>query len=233
MNTPCRAHLSLLPVAAAALLCTLAPGAGATPLNNGFGAQAYLDTPLPGTKAVLRPELAGVVLADVLTPFTVGTVSGVVQNRVVRENGTGTLDFYWRVEVDPAATGTGVSAFRLTDFGYGYLTDADWRIDGTGTIPATTARLFNPGPYPQGDVNFLFDPTVDGGESSSFFFLHTSATNYAETAGYDLLVGPGLTLSGAFSTFAPAVPEPTPAALLALGLLTLGWLRGRRSPARD
>lgn len=220
--------LSALAATALILGATAAP---AVPLANGFTSQPFLDTALPGTTNAARPELAGLVLADVDTPFSVGGVTGYVQNRVVRETASGTLDFYWRVVVDPTATGTGVSALRLEDFGDASLTDADWRIDGVGTVHADTARLFNPTGHPTGDLNFLFDGSVDAGESSSFLLLHTNATAFAQTAGYDLLVGSSQTLSGGFGTFAPAVPEPASAALLALGLLGLAGLRARRTRA--
>jgi hypothetical protein len=230
MKSPHRPRLSTLAVAA-----TLAAGCaavGATPLNNGFSGQNFLDTPLAGTTAAARPELAGTVVADVDTPFTLGTVSGFVQNRVVRETGSGTLDFYWRVQLDPNVEASdSIDALRIGNFGYASMTDADWRIDGLGTVPASTARLFNPGVHPDGDINFLFGPDIQAGESSMFFFLHTGATAFAETASYDL-VGSDSLITGQFGTFAPAVPEPTPAALLALGLVTLGWLRKRRVAQR-
>jgi hypothetical protein len=228
----------LMALAAAAVLGATVQSAGATPLDNGFSSQPFLDTTLPGTTVAARPELAGVVLADVLTPFSFASpgISGTVQNRVVREDSTGTLDFYWRVLVDPSSAPGGISALRLINFGYSDLTDADWRIDGLGSDAPTTARLFNPAGHPDGAINFLFDPSVDAGDAdgSNFFFLHTSAVNYAETASYDLLVGPPEGLSGLFRTFAPAaaVPEPSPASLLALGILTLGWLRYRRTAHR-
>ena len=228
MTTSIRPRLSALAFAAAALLAT---GAGAVPLNTGFAGNPFVDTALPGTTSAARPELAGTVLVDQVTPFSFPTFSGEVQNRVVRETGTGTLDFYWRILPDPGSTDTGVSAFRLIDFAYADLTDADWRIDGLGAVAPTTARLFNPATHPEGAINFLFDPTVNsGGDGSMFFFLHTDATNFAYTGSYDLLGGSTQTLSGLFSTFAPAaaVPEPAPAAVLALGLLTLGWLSARR-----
>jgi hypothetical protein len=228
---------STLAVGCVAALWAIAPDAGATALNHAFVAQPYLDTTLSGTTLAARSELAGVVLEDTIQSFSFGAlnISGTVQNRVVREDGTGTLDFYWRVQVDPSSTGGGISAFRLGNFGFSSLTDADWRIDGLGTVAATTARLFNPVGHPAGDINFLFDPSVgpgnpatgDGG--SRFFFLHTDAKSYAMTAQYDLLGGQSATLSGLFSTYAPAVPEPSPAAMLALGLAALGWLRLRRS----
>jgi hypothetical protein len=232
MQSPRFSFSLMSAVVVAAALGATGVNAGATPLDNGFSSQPYLDTPLPGTTVASRPELAGVVLADVLTPFSFGSlgITGTVQNRVVRETSTGTLDFYWRVLVDPSSTGGGVSAFRLVDFGYTSITDADWRIDGLGTDAPTKARLFNPANEPTGAVNFLFDSSVDADNGSNFFFLHTNAVNYSQTASYDLLGGPSQTLSGLFDTFAPAaaVPEPSLASLLAFGALTLAWLRNRR-----
>lgn len=224
-----RPALSALALLTSLLLGGVATSARAVALDNGFSGQNFLDTPLAGTTSAARPELAGTVLADTDTPFSLDGVTGYVQNRVVRETATGTLDFYWRVVVDPdSGSGSGIEALRLTDFGYGYMTDADWRIDGSGSIGATTGRLFNPGSYPQGDINFLFASNVDAGESSSFFFLHTGATAFAQTGGYDVLNADG-TFTAIASTYAPAVPEPTPAMLLALGVLTLGLLRNRRA----
>jgi len=217
--------------AAALALAAVAPQAGATPLNTAFGGGNFADTPLTGTRAVDRPELAGLVLADVDKAFTVGGISGVVQNRVVRETSTGTLDFYWRIILDPTTSANGVSALRVIDFGVDNLTDADYRIDGLGDVDPTIARLFNPAAYPTGALNFIFGDPVGNGDGSQFFFLHTGAHQYAETAAYDLLDASG-TLSGIYSTFAPAVPEPSSTALFALGALTLFGLRRRAAASR-
>ena len=232
MNRSRRRSPAALALVMSLLLGGIATSAVATPLDNGFSGQNFLDTPLAGTTSAARPELAGLVLADTDTPFTLDGVTGYVQNRVVRESGTGTLDFYWRVVVDPGTDTGGIRAFRLTDFGYGYMTDADWRIDGVGSVGATTGRLFNPGSYPQGDMNFLFASNVGSDESSSFFFLHTGATAFAQTGGFDLLDGNDR-ITGIMATYAPAVPEPTPAMLLALGVLTLGLLHRRRGTHHD
>jgi hypothetical protein len=191
----------------------------------------FADTALPGTTNAARPELAGTVMEDVLTPFSFSGVTGTVQNRVVKESGTGTLDFYWKVDVDASATGTGVGAFRLIDFAPAKLTDADYRTDGLGTVAPTTARLFNSTSYPTGAINFLFDSGVTAGTESRFFFLHTDATSYAKTAQFDMLTAGSQQLSGAFATFAPSVPEPSSHALMLMGRVGVGAaMRKSRRP---
>jgi len=223
-------HLVRLLFATAAL--AIGVQVQAVPLNNAFGGAPFLDTPLPGTTSALRPELAGTVLVDESQPFSFAglNISGTVQSRVVRETTSGTLDFYWRILVDPRSTGGGIGAFRLIDFDFASLTDADWRIDGLGATAPGIGRLFNPADHPEGAINFLFDPNVMAGEGgSNFFFLHTSATDYARTAHYDLLGGPDRVLSELFSTYAPAaVPEPEITALMVAGLGLLGVVARRR-----
>lgn len=220
----------------AALLVAVSAPAHAVILDKGFVAQPFIDTSLGGTTSAARPELAGTVLEDVITPFSFGAlnISGTVQNRVVRETGTGTLDFYWRILVDPTSTGGGVGAFRLINFGYDSITDADWRQDGLGSSAPFVARVFNPAGNPGGAINFLFtgppvlpgDPALDD-TGSRFFFLHTGATDYAKIANYDLLGGPNQALSREFQTFAP-VPEPSTYVLMVLGLSVAGFAVRRR-----
>ncbi|TAK97896.1 MAG: PEP-CTERM sorting domain-containing protein [Aquabacterium sp.] len=220
-------RFALSAIALAAGLFSLT-GARAVSLTEPVSPANFADTTLGGTTSAARPELAGTVLEDVLTPFSFSGVSGTVQNRVVRETGSGTLDFYWKVNVDASTNGVGVSAFRLADFGYGNIKDADWRIDGLGTPAPNAARLFNASSYPTGDVNFLFDSGINPGSQSRFFFLHTGATAYDSTAKFDLLTTGAQQLSGVYQTFAPSVPEPSTWSLMLAGMLGVGGVLCRR-----
>lgn len=231
MPHPLSPSPSLRPAAAAlaVALATLAhTSAQAVALTEPVAPANFADTALPGTTAAARPELAGTVLEDVITAFSFEGITGTVQNRVVRETTTGTLDFYWKVNVDRMEPSVGVVAFRLIDFGHGNLLDADWRIDGLGSVAPDTARLFNEAIQPTGSINFLFDTAVNAGSQSKFFFLHTNATAYSQSASFDLLGGPGQALSPVYSTFAPAVPEPGTYALVVAGLAAVGLAARRR-----
>lgn len=192
----------------------------------------YSDVDLFGTTAALRPELAGAVLEDLLTPFSISgageTLSGQIQNRVVRSN-DGTLDFYWRIL--PGEGRGDIHAFRVTGFA-GFALDADWRLDGLGGAAPDIARFFG---SDEGNVNFLFNTDevgiADG--SSRFFFLDTEATSYALTGQFDLLCAPSECISSLYETFAPVpsevVPIPSAVWLFGSGLLGLAGIARRRA----
>lgn len=184
-------------------------------------------TALPGTTAALRPELAGVVLADRLVAYSNGGgTDGFVQQRVVRETDSGTLDFYWRILPSDGGDAP-VTAFRTIGF-TDFVSDGDWRIDGVGDVAPTAARNFG-----GGAVNFLFsDPAVGPASdaSSNFFFLRTSAVRFNDSGLYDF-VFTNDTISGEYGTFAPtdSVPEPDSWALMLMGFGAIGALvRNRR-----
>ena len=177
-------------------------------------------TSLPGT---LGP--GGTVVEDVLQPFSFsaygGTVSGQVQNRVVRK-GDGTYLFAWRVLNDANSSGN-IADLRLG----GFLTsvyDGDWDNPSIGDTAPTRAKLFS---QPGGFVNFNFYNADNIGgiaprDSSKFFYLNTDATSYGQVAIYDLTNFWQTEISGTFSTFAPTtVPEPASFAVLGFGIFAL------------
>lgn len=188
-------------------------------------------TPIGGTTVAAKPQLAGTVLEDDNVAFSFaaygGAVTGIVQSRVVRSSLDGTVDFYWRVISDPNSAGP-ITSFRLLNF-VTPVYDGDYRTDGTGDVAPTSVLRFGTG----GALNFLFgDTPLAAGQSSYFMFLDTQAINYGRTALYDLTTQENGSISGLFSTFAPAafVPEPGTYALLAGGLGMMALTRRRRGP---
>ncbi len=201
------------------------------------GAQAALVAPgssvlLSGTTASADPNLAGTVVQDVLEPFTVdlgggNSVNGYVQDRVVRETATGTLDFYYRLfnglDGDGCPVASGGSIGVASRNGYsGLSTDVNYRIDGLGSVAPSAATRSADGSTVL--FGFLSDPIAPGQESR-FFFVHTDARSY-DNLGTGTLVG--FSSSGGFgqtqfSVYVPA-PVPLPAAVWTFGSGVLGML---------
>jgi hypothetical protein len=183
----------------------------------------FTDFAITGTTAADKPTLAGAIIEDLLTPFSISgageTLSGEIQNRVVRSL-DGTLDFYWRIL--PANGNGDISAFRLGGF-EGFTLDADWRPDGLGDIGPNVARYFGDG---SGAVNFLFDSEVGTDvtgflSSSNFFYLDTAALDYDMSGRFDLLCADSGCISQSYSTFSPTV-IPVPAAIWLFGTALIG-----------
>lgn len=190
-----------------------------------------VDTLLPGTTVAAEPQLAGTVLVDELIPFSFsagiggGDIFGTVQQRIVRSSVDGTLDFYWRVMNDRQSA-SAIGGWRLWDF-VSPEYNANWRIDGEGTKAPDSAHQFAGGMESYVNYNFNLFSSVQGdgllpGQSSMFFFLDTTATNYAKTAHFDLTNMVQNPISSAFDAYSPsAVPVPAAAWLLGSGLLGL------------
>lgn len=206
------------PCLAAALLLTFgARPASAVLFNPG-------DTlPLPGTTSAAEPQLEGTVLEDETVPFsfvgsvTGGLIRGTIQQRVVRSDLDGTLDFYWKVFNESSSAGP-LGSFRIGDFMASEF-NANYRIDGLGTVAAPQGHRFVG--VESNYFNFSFDGNgLEPGQESKFMLMDTSATTYVKTAKMDV-ANPGTSLASAlFPAFTPGVPEPA-SATLALGAAIL------------
>ena len=230
---------SILLAAAATLTIATSAFAVSTPIAGpgGYG--------VGSTTSAMEPDLAGVVLADRLQAFTIngatgGVATGTIQERVVRSNATGFLDFYHAVtldtaagfspgsyvewlEFDPAATGDPFAVGRRTD-GLGSPTSSNYDLAANGM-----SRY---------DFNLIGLDPANAGFVTQFHFLRTEATNFALTGQLQLS---GFEFVGASAqgletpwlpTWAPtsAVPEPATWAMLTAGLGLLGLAIRQQRP---
>jgi hypothetical protein len=193
---------------------------------------------LPGTTLAADPSLAGTVLLDISDNFSLPattapgapTISGVVQERIVRETSTGDLDFYWRVY---DVTGGSLGYFRIGDFNSSVF-DANYRTDGLGAVGPTSVTRSSGSDSSFANFNFenaSGNNTLPAGGSGSYFlFLHTTATQYAQNAFFDVASSGTFTASSLFAAYSP-VPLPSSFVLMLLGLGVIGVVTGRRHHA--
>ena len=191
---------------------------------------------LSGTTATADPALDGTVLQNVISPFSVslGTgsvVQGYVEDSVVRETATGTLDFYYSVvngtDSDGCSENSSGSIGVVQRSGFsGFTTDANYRLDSSGTIAPSAASR-------SADGNMLLFGFLAGSvgpdEASRSFFVRTNAISYNDFGTATLI---GFNAQGGFgetqlTAFQP-VPLPPAQGLFAAGALILLALSRRR-----
>ena len=171
-----------------------------------------------GTTAAARPELAGVVIRDALIPFTITSSGGAVlfkgtlQDRVVRENVSGTLDFYEAIRTTgPGSTIAKLDSIIRENFA-GFATDVDYRTDGLGA-PAIHPLKVTRSPTPGASLDFQFGGVVVGSnQDSRFFFIKTNATSYTVNGITAIEMSGGVTapLSGAVRLVVAEPIQPVP-----------------------
>ena len=156
-----------------------------------------------GVTTQARPELSGTVVADELRPFvmTVEGVfsdtlsgyqvgdplfSGAFQDRVVREDATGTLTFYYRI----AQLDGGLVKYVDVPMPGQVTVDVDFCLDDMGSVgPDSVVRSFgrpvsDPRPDPSGSeiLSFCFISNyVTPADPTRFFFARTNETAFRET----------------------------------------------------
>jgi len=154
--------------------------------------------PIFGTTSAANPALIGSVIANNLTPWKLTlegrTIDMVMQDRVVRESRTGTLDFYVRFyTVDTNVTIPQVTITR-GGFANNYSpiwTDVDYRTDGVGVAaPQSATRQANTGDA----ILFNFNsPTIGEGDNGTrFMMIRTKATSYSTSGKIAFQTAPGI-----------------------------------------
>ncbi len=228
MNHPSRSAAFTLTGLAIALFCALP--ARAVPVTPGAG-----PVVLPGTTVAADPALAGTVLADVQTHWVSAIdplygfpgAEGELQSRVVRQTASGTLDFYWRITVEPPSypnfvpKSLAITGLSLANFLTGASFDANYRTDGLGTTAPSGAFSTDAGSFTYTFSGADFGP----GSQSYFLLLHSNATTYDASAFATL----GVTTVATFAPTAP-IPEPQTWLLMAGGLVALVAARRRSAP---
>lgn len=200
------------------MVLAFAAAGHARPLPPGAFNDAMTD-PLTGVTLADRPELAGEVILELDQPFRSDELgfAGTFRTVVVREEASGTLDFYYSAEPT-------LDVFSVTGFDRREI-DADVRLDfadAAGMPGGGVARS------PDGD-------TIDFVLRNGFTFVQTDATAFGLIGSAEVVggaAGQRLTIEGV----AVPVPIPLPPALYAglagLALAARACLGHRRHPQR-
>lgn len=165
------------------------------------------------------PTTGVVIAGGTQEPYSFGSISGYLTSSVIAgdtDNPYGGLTFTYLLESSLASTSQ-LHRLTINDFG-GWLTDFSYQLPAVGINPITFDRGFG-----SGDVvgfTWLGAPVgygaINPGGSGSLLVIQTNAPSYQATTAS---VIDGVTAS--VNSLAPAVPEPSTMALLALGAIAL------------
>jgi hypothetical protein len=161
--------------------------------------------PVVGLTEAQAPNLAGTVISDRTVPFATGGLSptsGQIQERVVRENGTQTLDFYYRVMNSSSSLGS-VTGLAIQNFGRATVAVA-YRPDSLGTLPAQSASRDVTG----SNINIYLQEVPPGG-SSHFILLMTDATTSNDQGSMQISTTVEFSWSGLSGHAQVATDQPT------------------------
>jgi hypothetical protein len=148
------------------------PGYSGSPPQLLYNLTTNRVVPALGLTEAQAPNLAGTVISDRVVPFLIGgppSVSGQIQERVVQETASGTLDFYYRVMNSGSSQGE-ITQLAIQNFGRATVALA-YRPDSLGDSNATQAGRDMTG----NDIEVYLESIAPGG-SSHFILLMTNAT---------------------------------------------------------
>jgi hypothetical protein len=130
--------------------------------------------PTTGLTEAQAPNLAGTVVSDRMVPFHLGgpgfSISGSIQERVVRETASQTLDFYYSISNNAGSSGV-INSLRVGDFA-GFAVAAAYRPDSVGTISTVAANREISGNH----IVIDMQQVIAAGQASHFILLMTNAT---------------------------------------------------------
>lgn len=170
---------------------------------------------LTGTTYAARPELGGVVIRDDLVPVdvtdTAGTTvfKGMLQDRVVKENLSGTLDFYQTLRADPGMPNPAFIEFARRISFEGCTTDVDYRTDGLGVPSLHPVMAQRPAPGAEVSFQFGQNGLIDPGTQTLFYFVKTDATQFDVQGKTELafMSPPGALFTTVLQTAEPIAPQ--------------------------
>jgi hypothetical protein len=229
-------RLQLFAIGLMAIFAVITTPASAAPVCAGALLMNPGDTVVMGAGAFgdcTGTAVASVLLASASAPFTssTGAYSGTLISAVVRETGSGTLDFYYQVVITTTSTNCGgggqpgcdpIARETNTNFNNGgaaatppptWTTWAATRGDAVGPFSAGTVFPIYADRNALGNiVGFSFNPPdgakIQPGQTSSILIVSTNATNF--TLGKSSVIDGGVTTVTTYQPAAAPPPSPTP-----------------------